>query len=69
MNFNDIASMVTTLGFPIFMCIVICFYVYQKDKSHKEEIDKLSEAVNQQTLNIQKLIDKIEQMIGGNTNA
>lgn len=66
---EQIASLIATTGFPIAMCLIVCYYVYIKDKSHKDEIDKLSDAVNKQTMNIQKLIDKLEQMIGGNTNA
>lgn len=66
---EQIASLIATTGFPIAMCLIVCYYVYIKDKSHKDEIDKLSDAVNKQTMNLQKLIDKIEQMIGGNTNA
>lgn len=66
---EQIKSLISTIGFPITMCLIVCYYVYIKDKSHKEEIDKLSDAVNKQTMNIQKLIDKIEQMIGGNNDA
>lgn len=66
---EQITSLIATTGFPIGMCLIVCYYVYIKDKSHKEEIDKLSDAVNKQTMSIQKLIDKIEQMIGGNNDA
>lgn len=63
-----VTNLIATTGFPIAMCLIVCYYVYTKDKSHKEEIDKLSDAVNNQTTNIQKLIDKIDQLIGGNAN-
>lgn len=63
MTTQDIMTAISTIGFPIAMCLVVCWYVYTKDKDHKDEIDKLSEAVNSQTLNIQKLIDKIDQLI------
>lgn len=66
---EQITSLIATTGFPIAMCMIVCYYVYIKDKSHKEEIDKLSDAVNKQTMSIQKLIDKIEQLIGGNNDA
>lgn len=66
---EQITNLIATTGFPIAMCLIVCWYVYIKDKGHKEEIDKLSDAVNKQTMNIQKLIDKIEQMIGGNNDA
>lgn len=66
---EQITNLIATTGFPIAMCLIVCYYVYSKDKSHKEEIDKLSDAVNKQTMSIQKLIDKIEQLIGGNNDA
>lgn len=66
---EQITSLIATTGFPIAMCLIVCYYVYIKDKSHKEEIDKLSDAVNKQTMSIQKLIDKIEQLIGGDNDA
>lgn len=65
---EEITTLISNVGFPIAMCIVVCYYVYKKDQSHKEEIDKLSDAVNQQTLNIQRLIDKIDHLIGGTEN-
>lgn len=68
MDPNAIVDFIASTGFPISMCLIVCFYVYTKDKSHKEEIDKLSEAVNNQTTNIQRLIDKIDQLIGGVKN-
>lgn len=63
---DNIVNLIGSVGFPIAMCLIVCYYVYNKDKSHKEEIDKLSDAVMDQTLSIQKLIDKIDQLIGGN---
>ena len=65
---EEIVNIIGTTGFPIAMCLIVCYYVYTKDKSHKEEIDKLSDAVNAQTMNIQRLIDKIDQLIGGANN-
>lgn len=65
----DMVNLIGALGFPIAMCLLVCWYVYKKDISHKEEIDKLSEAVNAQTLSIQKLVDRIDKLIGGTTNA
>lgn len=65
---ENIVSVISTVGFPIGMCLIVCYYVYLKDKSHKEEIDKLSDAVNAQTQNIQKLIDKIDCLISKEDN-
>ena len=56
---DNIVQIVAQLGFPIAMCLLMFWYVTKKDESHKEEIDKMSEAVNNNTLVMQKLIDKL----------
>ena len=56
---NDIATIVTLLGFPIAMCLLLFWYVTKKDEAHREEMEKMSEAVNNNTIVMQKLIDKL----------
>lgn len=68
---NDIAQLIATIGFPIVACIGMGWYVkYQTDnytsevkdmqKEHKEEINKVTEALNNNTIALQKLCDKID---------
>lgn len=72
MNANDIISMITTVGFPIVMCGALGYYVkYTNDRnredllqersSHQEEIATMTEAINNNTLALQKLTDYIER--------
>lgn len=67
---NDIVQVVSTLGFPIAMCIGACIFIkYQFDvnnknvddmrKEHKEEVKSMTEALNNNTLVLQRLIDKM----------
>ena len=69
---NDIITMITTVGFPIVMCGALGYYVkYTNDRnredlltertSHKEEIETMTEAINNNTLALQKLTDYIER--------
>lgn len=73
MNINDIVTAIPTLGFPIVACLGLGWYVkYQTDayrsevkdmqKEHKEEIAKVTEALNNNTLALQKLVDKIDNL-------
>lgn len=62
---ENVIQMISTVGFPIAMCLVLAWYIYTKDKTHKEEINKLSDAVNKQTLSIQRLVERIDRMLGG----
>ena len=67
-----IINVVQSLGFPIAMCIGACIFIkYQFDtnnknvaelrQEHKDEVLKMTEALNNNTLVVQKLIDKLEK--------
>lgn len=56
---TTVVGAISSVGFPIVMCLVLL--KYQKDQSaeHKEETEKFTEALNKNTLVLQKLCDKI----------
>lgn len=67
---NSVVQIISTLGFPIAMCIGACVFIkYQFDannknvdemrKEHKEEVKSMTEALNNNTLALQRLIDKL----------
>lgn len=70
MDFNTVIQAISTIGFPIVMCVVVCFYVkYIMDKnaeqlmqitnSHREESKEMTKAIENNTIAITKLIEKI----------
>lgn len=70
MDTNAIVTLIGSLGFPIVACLGMAWYVkYQMDnyskqikelrEEHNKEIDKVTEALNNNTLAIQKLCDKM----------
>lgn len=59
MDVNAIIQIVGSLGFPIAMCIALFWRQVKSDEQHKAEMDKLSEALNNNTLAITKLADKL----------
>ena len=70
MDANTIMTLVGSLGFPIVACIGIAYFFakandnYRLDMKeasmrHKEEIDKMSEAINNNTKALELLIQKI----------
>lgn len=61
-------ELVQNVGFPV--ACVACLAVYVKDltKTHKEEIAKLTEKLGKQTLTIQKLVNKIDELLRGDSN-
>ena len=69
---DQIWSAIGQYAFPIVACVVMGWYVkyiqdnYRKDISdisarHKEEMDKVTQALNNNTLAIQRLTDYIEK--------
>lgn len=53
---NDILTVITTVGFPIAMCLILCFYIYKIDDEHNKEVDALRETLNNNTLALEKLL-------------
>lgn len=73
---TEIATMISTLGFPIVTAIILFFTVrYMFDKytndiaamtaQHREEVSEFTSALNQNTLVLQKLIDKLDAIDEG----
>lgn len=59
MDANTIVTIVSGLGFPIVACFGCAWYINKQSDSHKEEIDKITEALNNNTLALTRLIDKL----------
>lgn len=71
MDVNSFIQAVTTVGFPIVCCGAMMWYVkYDTDKNredvmalnemHKQEVSEVTKALNNNTLVIQKLVDRLE---------
>lgn len=69
---NDVVQIISTLGFPIAMCVGACFFIkYQFDtsnkqmedirKDHKEEIKQLQTALDNNTIALTKLLDRLDK--------
>ena len=65
MDDSAIIQAISTVGFPIVMCLLFMYYIKYINDQHKDEIDKLSQSVNNNTLVMQKLLDKLG---GGDIN-
>lgn len=55
MNINDIVGIISSLGFPIVMCLLLYKRMDKQDEQHKAEMDKLTDALNNNTLALQEL--------------
>lgn len=74
-NIDNIVQIVSSVGFPIVCCGFCFWYVkYITDKNrediaslneqHKEESNKMIEAINNNTLVMERLVEKIESKGG-----
>lgn len=54
---NDIIQAISTVGFPIVMCIIMIYLNEKQDTRHREEVDKMTEAVNNNTVVIQQVLE------------
>lgn len=71
MTAQDVMTLIQTVGFPIVMCGLMAWYVkYISDKNreqitaereaHKEEMNEVVKAINNNTIVIEKLIAKLD---------
>ena len=60
MDASSIVTIISQVGFPIAMCLVMAWYVKYTNDQHKEEIDKITEALNNNTLAVQKLCERMD---------
>lgn len=59
MDITTITQFISTLGFPIAVCIICFWYINKREEQHKDEITQLSAAINNNTLVMQKLVDRL----------
>lgn len=63
---NELSTLISTLGFPVGMCLIMCYYINKINESHKEETSGFAEALNNNTLVLQKLCDKLDSGVSVN---
>lgn len=62
-----VITAISTVGFPIVMCGALFWKMDKQDKEHKEEMNKSTEAINNNTVVLQKLMQMLSDKIEFNT--
>lgn len=62
MDVGTITSMIGSLGFPIVACIYMAYVNSKQTEAHKEEMAKITEAVNELKVAITSLVEKISNI-------
>ena len=56
---NVIITTIQAVGFPIAACIALYLHMIHQDADHKDEVNQLREAINNNTAVMQRLIDRL----------
>lgn len=67
MEITNILSAISSVGFPIVACIALFWKNHKDGERHEEQSNKFNEAVNNNTVALVKLTEKISYL-GGGTN-
>lgn len=59
MDVNGISQIISNLGFPIAVCVGLFWYIMKQNESHKEETERLRTAIENNTLIITKLYERL----------
>lgn len=54
---NEVLQAITTVGFPISMCLIMAWYIREIEIRHSNEVNALKDALNNNTLALQHLAD------------
>lgn len=57
---QEVTQLISTVGFPIAACIALFYQLNVITKTHKEEISELRQVVENNTLTLQRMLDKLE---------
>ena len=59
MDANAVITTIQAVGFPIAACVALYLHMIHQDADHKDEVNQLREAINNNTAVMQRLIDKL----------
>lgn len=68
MDLNAFTTLIGSLGFPIVMCLLLYYRMDKQDENHKTEMEKITEALNNNTQALTAIATKISTISGGGTN-
>lgn len=59
MDMTALTQIISNVGFPI-ACVIAMFYLWDKERTtHKEESEKWIEAINNNTVVMEKLLERL----------
>lgn len=62
MDISTVAQLISTIGFPIAMCIYLLIYIKSFDEKYCEQLNNMTKAIENNTLTITKLMAMIDDL-------
>lgn len=59
MDMTTVSQLIGSLGFPVVACVALYMQLNKSNENHAKEMDKLNESLNNNTLAITKLVEKL----------
>ena len=60
MDYQPIAQFINNIGFPIVMCLIVVNLMMKQNETHKEEMSKITESLNNNTNALIQLTAKLD---------
>ncbi len=61
MSFEQVVQLISTVAFPIAMCILMCLYINKLQEQHKQEMSSMTDALNGVKLVLEQLKTILER--------
>lgn len=61
MDVNAITTIISTVGFPIAMCVYMIYALQKMNESHKAEIYELRTTIENNTVAVVKLVERLDK--------
>lgn len=64
MDAQSITTLISSVGFPIVMCLLLIKYIQQENQRNDDTITKLTDTINANTKAITELVTLIKDKLG-----
>lgn len=62
MEINTVTQLISSVGFPIALCVYMIYAMQKQGENHKSEINELTKALENNTIAVVKLVEKIDRI-------
>ena len=60
MDLSTVTNLISTIGFPIAISLVLMWYIMKLNDAHSNEVRALTSALNNNTVILQRVCDKLD---------